>query len=272
MYYERNSLDIGENIKSEIALVTLLYASARLVTDLPSENQPELVNIFFKLYQQSPHAKPGEVKSDDPSRFIEVSAMHPGEWYEYPESGMSTTQADGINHLWVYDQTYHPCTLEEYLIHFYNDLYDKGFSIGYSPMATFINSNKVVTARCLQLDLECNEFEVQRALNELCLSLKVDSIPGVVVRSSSQATHFHTNQYFEYDNLGRLKLGQILGTSLLLNKEKVKPVVDSRSIGHQIRSLTEPWENWIENAETGCLRITQSTLKREHPEIIDFTM
>ena len=116
-----------EYIGIETDLVGLAYANAYLFEGNTIIPDAELLSLYLKLYQQTPHERPGEVKTQDPSKFVQVSVMSP---LEIGYNRLSGSQVDGVVGLWVYDNDHVPCSLIEYLEEFYTNLYPLGYAIG----------------------------------------------------------------------------------------------------------------------------------------------
>jgi len=261
----------------EIDYLRYAYANADLV-DAHGERIPDsqLCTAYLKLYRQTPHAIEGLIKPEDPSRFIELTAMRPEEWHNFVEEPMITEQSSCLNQLWVYDNHLPDiCTLEEYLIHFYSNLYPYGYALGLSCMGFFqILGHANVLARCFQLDLETPPAppeKYQDPLYELQTRTSPRPLSGFIVRSSSNGVHFHGTQYELYTPIGLRNLAIDFGCALLLNREGTPRKVDERSIGHQLNSYRELWDPKLKKSETGCLRLTSSLLKDQHPELLDVT-
>lgn len=260
--------EIQEYIGIETDFVGLAYANAYL-SDGNTIIDADLLSVYLKLYQQTPHERIGEVKAEDPSRFVQVSLMSP---LEIGSNRPSSPQEDAIVGLWVYDTGRVPCTLIEYLEDFYTELYPQGYAIGLSPMARFgvpgDNGNaEIVFGRCLQLDLEASPDNWDEIMLELGSRLSPEEIDGFVVESSPRGLHFYGHNYEMYNPTGLNRLSSRYGGALLLNREGVRNV-DDRSVGHQLRSFRENWHPFIQDSEVGCLRITKSLLKPEHPQFI----
>lgn len=272
---ERISSQLENDITTTIQLLSLSYSSAELV-DVNGSQVPgsDLCFAYLKLYKQTPHAEPGTPKPEDKSRFVEMSVMPPGEWYDFVDEGMGTPQNRATEELWVYDEEWKPTgsRLEDYLMHFYKDLFPSGYSFGLSPMGLFqvVGESDSLT-RCFQLDLERGEKDVDKIVEELQTRAKnPDAVRGFVVKSSEAGMHFHGNLYYGNDSHGQVNLACLYGCALLLNREGLPKMVDERSVGHQLRSFSDDWRSDIRDSETGCLRIVRSLLKNQQPQFVTF--
>jgi len=269
----RERVRLLDDISRATDIVSLAYACASLTrVDGSCVPEAELCFAYLKLYFQTPHARTRQLKPEDKSRFIEMSAMPPREWLDFVEEPMLTCQENGARALWVYDGD-NGCRLEDYLLHFYRELYPQGWAVGLSPMGLFQTVGESnFYARCLQLDLEESELNWPNVTFELQARVKHPSDPvGFLTSSSPQGMHFHGSTYYPYEATGKVNLGVFYGCALLMNREGQHEKVDARSIGHQLRSLTEEWRPNVEDSEVGCLRITRSLLKPYQPEFITMT-
>lgn len=244
---------------------------ARLATD----PQAELCVMFLKLYQQSPHAEPGQIKANDPDKYLHLSAMYPGEWFDfiYGQEPMMTVWPETLGELWVHDpEANNSCGLDEFVPYFYKTLLPAGWSLGLSPMALFESNRSLVYARCLQLDLEAVHHNYSNVTMEMRRRVnRVSETDGFLVSSSPQGMHWHFRNYYPNNPEGFQKLAELYGCALLLNRENNPPNVDSRSIGHQLRSFGEDWCWWKLYQETGSLRVTPSIMKTNLPTYITNT-
>ncbi len=262
------------DIERAFDISSLAYSSATLVdTKGAPIDRAELCFAYLKLYQQTPHEGPGQLKPQDPCRFIEMSAMPPAEWYDFVEEPMLTSQHQGAQSLWVYDPEWQPRRFEDYLTHFYRKLYPDGYALDISPMGLFqIDRESNALARCFQLDLEASPQRWPSVVLEMQNRVKnPNDLNGMMIESSQSGTHFHGHSYFYLEPVGKLQLVNLYGHALLINREGQPKNVDERSVGHVLRSLEEEWSPLARKTEVGCLRITPSLLKESQPEFISFT-
>ena len=262
-----------QEINNAADLIGLSYRHAFLL-----DNEGDIVKDaeramgYLKVYRQTPHERPGQVKKTDRFRLVDLTPMFPGEWRDWVDVPMMSRQYD---ELWVYDQDYKPsgCKLDEYLHHFCRDLKPDGWAIGISPMACFEGPGvDKVLARGEQLDLECNEERLDRVVEELEKRVGAVETSGFVTKSSSNGHHFHGHAFHLARPEGFVKIARFIGSALLLNREGEEKAYDERSGGHQLRSLAEDhWTPSQLDSEVGCLRVTSSLLKPTQPEFVTFT-
>lgn len=241
-------------------------------------NSAQLAIAFLKLYRQTPHEKPGQIKPNDTAEILELSVMFPGDRYGFPTEGMLSRQNEAKDNLYVYtpnDTEFPKVPIEQFLHLFYRDLYPKGYSVGLSPMGIFQieNTKEIpkgqldnrVLARCLQIDLEVGINWVGSVARELSARLGMQSSKGFINLSSENGAHFLGSEYVIYDFEGKVDLAAKYGSALLLNREGVRKKVDERSIGHQEHSLKVDWGS-VGSEETGSARVVRSLFKQSQPE------
>ncbi len=231
---------------------------------------------YLKVYNQTPHEKVGQTKPPEPSRFVPVTVMSPGELDDFVEDPMMSQQEDALERLFVYDSEHPGCPIEEYLDHFYAEWYQLGWSIGYSPFGFFQTPGMSQDfARCTLLDLETKPEAWSSMADEMRARNSVDprcpiKTNGMVTTSSGHGMHFYSHLYLPNTPAGKVRLASQIGSALLLNKEGHPKNVDERGAGHQLRSLVEGWYPNIQNSEVSCVRVTRSLLKLEQPEFLSF--
>lgn len=264
-------------------LIAAAFSCAYLCDkELSLVENTSLAEIWLKIYQQTPHEKPGEPKPPDVCYFLPVTTMRPLDYVLYsrgktPQPIPSQDQA--TVELYVHDNQKGSVRLEDYLDHFYNSMLPGGWAVGISPIADFQTHQGKVRARCLQFDFD-NQVpdNWNHIVKQMELRNKVDperplSVNGFFTTSSTRGVHFHGHVYFPCDAEGQLILAGQLGTSLLMKGKDQYPIVDSRAIGHALRSLPETLQcfpSLTQSAETGCLRVTRSDMKETQPTFISF--